>query len=276
MYTAETMTTRESAPSTLREASLRWASLAAEKQFANRKGHGGNPMLAERHLSRQELQVLFAAAFEAGAALAPRSETVASAVAEAMEAARCSEVSCSVLACIRRVGLGGKSCAVCKPLATGAPQTETAEAIALRAWQDAFGTTQLSHAVARLEAAEKQAPHTETAPARDEELDDALTAAIRYEAALRQVQQAATRDDAIAIAWAALTEEPTPQAGNRAAATSSTKLLTGDLEQAIRNVRAACFTSPILLASIDVIEEALGLAPGASDVQEAPAPPAAR
>lgn len=61
------------APSTdgsdLRKAALRWAGLAAEKQFANRKGHGGNPMLAERHLSRQQLQVLLAAAFEAGAKL---------------------------------------------------------------------------------------------------------------------------------------------------------------------------------------------------------------
>ncbi len=53
----------------LRDAALRWAGLAAEKQFANRKGHGGNAMLAERHLTRQELQVLLAAPFEAGAAL---------------------------------------------------------------------------------------------------------------------------------------------------------------------------------------------------------------
>ena len=53
----------------LRNAALRWAGLAAEKQFSGRKGHGGNPQLAERHLSRQELQVLLAAAFEAGAEL---------------------------------------------------------------------------------------------------------------------------------------------------------------------------------------------------------------
>ena len=53
----------------LRSAALRWAGLAAEKQFSGRKAHGGNPMLAERHLSRQQLQVLLAAAFEAGAEL---------------------------------------------------------------------------------------------------------------------------------------------------------------------------------------------------------------
>jgi len=53
----------------LRDCALRWAALAADKQFAGRKGHGGNPALAERHLSRQELQVLLAAAFEAGAEL---------------------------------------------------------------------------------------------------------------------------------------------------------------------------------------------------------------
>jgi len=43
---------------------------SAAKQFDGRKGHGGNPELAERHLTKQQLKVLLAGAFEAGAALA--------------------------------------------------------------------------------------------------------------------------------------------------------------------------------------------------------------
>ena len=54
----------------LRSKALAFAAIAADKQFAGRKGHGGNPALAERHLTRQQLTVLMAAAFEAGANMA--------------------------------------------------------------------------------------------------------------------------------------------------------------------------------------------------------------
>lgn len=55
---------------TLRDKAIAFGAAAAAKQFAGRKGHGGNPCLAERHLSRNELAALLAAAFEAGANLA--------------------------------------------------------------------------------------------------------------------------------------------------------------------------------------------------------------
>lgn len=54
---------------TRRKKALAFGAKAAEMQFANRKGHGGNPQLAERHFTRQQLEVLLAAAFEAGAEL---------------------------------------------------------------------------------------------------------------------------------------------------------------------------------------------------------------
>lgn len=53
----------------IRAKALAFGKVAAEKQFAGRKGHGGNPDLAERHLTKQQIEVLMAAAFEAGAAL---------------------------------------------------------------------------------------------------------------------------------------------------------------------------------------------------------------
>jgi hypothetical protein len=57
---------------TLRFASLAFGTAAAAKQFAGRKGHGGNPDLAERHLNREQMEALLAAAFEAGANLGNR------------------------------------------------------------------------------------------------------------------------------------------------------------------------------------------------------------
>lgn len=53
----------------LRRKAIAFGTKAAAKQFAGRKGHGGNPMLAERHYSQHQLAVLLAAAFEAGAEL---------------------------------------------------------------------------------------------------------------------------------------------------------------------------------------------------------------
>lgn len=53
----------------LRRAALAFGKVVTDKQFAGRKGHGGNPELAERHLKREQMQILLAAAFEAGATL---------------------------------------------------------------------------------------------------------------------------------------------------------------------------------------------------------------
>lgn len=53
--------------SMLRRAAIAFGQKAAAQQFSGRKGHGGNPQLAERHLSQQQIAVLMAAAFEAGA-----------------------------------------------------------------------------------------------------------------------------------------------------------------------------------------------------------------
>jgi hypothetical protein len=38
----------------------------AAKMFTNRRGHGGNPKLAERHLTEPQLAAALAAAFDAG------------------------------------------------------------------------------------------------------------------------------------------------------------------------------------------------------------------
>lgn len=50
-----------------RAQALTFGRLAAQKQFNGRKGHGGNPVLAERHYSIEKVTVLLAAAWEAGA-----------------------------------------------------------------------------------------------------------------------------------------------------------------------------------------------------------------
>lgn len=50
----------------LHRKALAFGKKAAEIQFRNRRGHGGNPVLAERHFTRQQLEVLLAAAFKAG------------------------------------------------------------------------------------------------------------------------------------------------------------------------------------------------------------------
>lgn len=62
----------------LRDMALAFGKAAAAKQFNGRKGHGQSERVTERHMHEPELQVLLAAAFEAGAELgSDRDELIA-------------------------------------------------------------------------------------------------------------------------------------------------------------------------------------------------------